>query len=236
MPVRPIRVVVVDDHELFRRGITQVLSDEADIEVVGEAEDGPAAVATAEALAPDVVLLDLRMPGMGGIEVARRLVATLPGVRILVLTVSDEPDDLFEAVKAGVAGYLLKEVPIHEVAEAVRSVARGHAVVSPSMAGTLAAEFASLARRADAEQHRLQGTRLTAREVDVLKLVAQGRTNRDIGRLLFISENTVKRHVRSILEKLDVHSRMEAVLYAVREEIVDVGDAGAAPDPPHEQA
>lgn len=221
---RPIRVLVVDDHELFRRGISQVLLGEDGIEVVGEAEDGAAAIASAQQLRPDVVLMDVRMPGTGGIEVARHLAATVPTARILLLTVSDEEEDLFAAVRAGVAGYLLKEIAIGEVAGAVRAVAGGETPISPSLATKLAAAFAVMARRADLERRPSAAPRLTTRELDVLKLVARGLTNRDIGVRLFISEHTVKNHVRNVLGKLQVHSRVEAVLRAVKEEILDVGD------------
>jgi len=223
----PIRVLVVDDHELFRRGISQVLLGEDAIEVVGEAADGAAAVALAHERSPDVVLMDVRMPGVDGIEATRRLTAGLPAARVLMLTVSDEEDDLFEAVKAGVAGYLLKEVAIGEVAGAVRAVAGGRTPISPPLASRLAAEFVVLARRADLERGRSAAPRLTPRELDVLKLLAQGLTNRDIGARLFISGNTVKNHVRSVLGKLHAHSRMEAVLQAVQEGILDVEDTGA---------
>ena len=223
----PIRVLVVDDHALFRRGICEVLRSEEGIEVVGEGEDGAVAVAVAEELAPDVVLMDVRMPGCGGIEATRRLAASLPSVRILMLTVSDEEEDLYDAIKAGAAGYLLKEISIEEVADAVRAVVQGQTLISPSMASKLIVEFASLARRADIEQDPVPAPRLTDRELEVLKLVAQGLSNRDIGVQLFISENTVKNHVRNILEKLQLHSRMEAVLYAVKEKILDVRDTGA---------
>ena len=223
----PIRVLVVDDHALFRRGICEVLRCEEGIEVVGEGEDGAVAVAAAEELAPDVVLMDVRMPGSGGIEATRRLHASLPSARILMLTVSDEEDDLYEAIKAGAAGYLLKEISIEEVADAVRAVVQGQTLISPSMASKLIVEFASLAKRADVDQDPVPAPRLTDRELQVLKLVAQGLSNRDIGGQLYISENTVKNHVRNILEKLQLHSRMEAVLYAVKEKILDVRDTGA---------
>jgi DNA-binding NarL/FixJ family response regulator len=223
----PIRVLVVDDHELFRRGISQVLLGEEGIEVVGEAEEGASATALAQELLPDVVLMDVRMPGTGGIEAARRLAATLPATRVLMLTVSTEEEDLFAAVRAGVAGYLLKEIAIEEVAGSVRAVAGGQTLVDPSMASRLAAEFVVMARRADLERGRPAAPRLTPRELDVLQLVAHGLTNRDIGARLFISENTVKNHVRNVLGKLHARSRMGAVLQAVKEEILDVDDTGA---------
>ena len=223
MSANPIRVLVVDDHALFRRGLVLVLESEEGIEVVGEADDGDAGVARAEELAPDVILMDVRMPRMGGIEATRAVSAALPSCRIIMLTVSDEEEDLYEAIKAGATGYLLKEISIEEVADAVRAVMQGQTLISPSMASKLISEFASLARRATDNQQ-LPAPRLTERELGVLRLVAQGLTNREIGEQLFIAENTVKNHVRNILEKLHLHSRMEAVVYAVREKLLDLDD------------
>jgi len=219
----PIRVLVVDDHALFRRGLVLVLQSEEGIELVGEAEDGLAGLARATELAPDVVLMDVRMPNMSGIEATRRLAEEVPTARVVMLTVSDEEGDLYEAIKAGATGYLLKEISIEEVADAVRAVMQGQTLISPSMASKLIVEFASLARRAENERDRVPAPRLTERELEVLKAVAQGLTNREIGEQLHISENTVKNHVRNILEKLHLHSRMEAVLYAVKERILDLG-------------
>ncbi|HVM55130.1 MAG TPA: response regulator transcription factor [Acidimicrobiales bacterium] len=221
MSANPIRVLVVDDHALFRRGLVLVLESEEGIEVVGEADDGDAGVARAEELAPDVILMDVRMPRMGGIEATRAVSAALPSCRIIMLTVSDEEEDLYEAIKAGATGYLLKEISIEEVADAVRAVMQGQTLISPSMASKLISEFASLARRATDNQQ-LPAPRLTERELGVLRLVAQGLTNREIGEQLFIAENTVKNHVRNILEKLHLHSRMEAVLFAVREKLFEL--------------
>lgn len=217
-----IRVLVCDDHAVFRRGLALVLEPEADIEVVGEAGDGREAVAMARELAPDVVLLDVRMPGMGGIEAARLLATDVCDAKVVMLTVSDTEDDLYEAVKAGAVGYLLKEVSIEEVAEAVRAVAAGQSLVTPSMATKLLSEFSALAHRVEGGRAARSGPRLTGREVEVLGFLARGQSNRDIAEALFISENTVKNHVRNILEKLQLHSRTEAALYAVREQIVDL--------------
>ena len=217
----PIRVVICDDHALFRRGLTMVLEDEPGIEVVGEAEDGDAAVAAAEQLAPDVVLMDVRMPKRSGIEATRAIAELVPTARIVMLTVSDEEEDLYEAVKAGAAGYLLKEISIEEVAEAIRSVMTGQSLITPSMASKLLAEFSNLSKKAEA-RNAVPVPRLTERELEVLRLVAQGMSNKEIASELYISENTVKNHVRNILEKLHLHSRMEAVVYAVREKILDL--------------
>ena len=216
-----VRVLVVDDHALFRRGLTLVLEAEEGIDVVGEGEDGEEAIRKAEELAPDVVLMDVRMPKVGGIEATRRIAEAQPATKILMLTVSDEEEDLYEAVKAGAAGYLLKEISIEEVAEAIRSVMTGQSLISPSMASKLLGEFSNLAKRAE-ERTSVPAPRLTERELEVLRLVAQGMSNKEIAAELYISENTVKNHVRNILEKLHLHSRMEAVMYAVREKLLEI--------------
>ena len=216
-----IRVMICDDHALFRRGLIMVLESEEGIEVVAEAEDGAEAVTKAEELAPDVVLMDVRMPRVSGIEATRSIADSVPTAKILMLTVSDEEDDLYDAIKAGAAGYLLKEISIEEVATAIRAVVSGQSLISPSMASKLLSEFTNLAKKAD-ERQALPTPRLTERELEVLKLVAQGMSNREIAGELYISENTVKNHVRNILEKLHLHSRMEAVVYAVREKLLDI--------------
>jgi DNA-binding NarL/FixJ family response regulator len=218
-----IRILICDDQALVRAGFRKLLEAEPGIEVVGEAEDGAEAIAKAEELAPDVVLMDVRMPKLSGIEATRRLAESLPSTRIIMLTVSDEEDDLYEAIKAGATGYLLKEISIEEVADAVRAVIQGQTLISPSMASKLIQEFNALAKRAD-EKQQVPAPKLTDRELEVLKLVAQGLTNREIADQLYISENTVKNHVRNILEKLHLHSRMEAVVYAVREKLLDLDE------------
>lgn len=214
-----IRVVVVDDQELFRRGLTMLLNVEDDIEVVGEAADGASAARLAATAAPDVVLMDVRMPKLTGIEACAALKEASPAARIIMLTVSDEEADLYEAVKNGASGYLLKDSSIEEVAQAVRVVADGQSLISPSMAIKLLDEFKQMSR---SDRAHSPTPKLTERELEVLRLVAQGLNNREIAKQLFISENTVKNHVRNILEKLQLHSRMEAVMYAVREKLLDI--------------
>jgi len=218
----PIRVLVVDDHALFRRGLEIVLAQEADIEVVGEAGDGEQGVERAAQLLPDIVLLDVRMPKGTGIEACAAIKEVAPSARIIMLTISDEEADLYDAIKAGATGYLLKEIPIEELAEAVRSVHDGQSLISPSMASKLLTEFALMAKRTEERRNQVPAPRLTERELEVLKLVARGLNNRDIAKELFISENTVKNHIRNILEKLQLHSRMEAVVYAVREKLLEI--------------
>ncbi len=215
-----VRVLIADDQALFRRGLRVVLGPETNIEVVAEAQDGEDAVAKAAELVPDVVLMDVRLPRVDGIAAARRIRAAVPHTRIVMLTVSDEGDDLYEAIKAGANGYLLKEIPAEEVASAIHAVARGESVISPPMTSKLLRQFNALARQA-AERDSLPAPLLTTRELEVLKLVARGMSNREVADHLFISGNTVKNHVRNILEKLHLHSRMEAVMYAVREHLLD---------------
>jgi len=196
-----------------------LLAIEPGIEVVGEAGDGIAGTELASTAAPDVVLLDIRMPKLSGIEACLAIKEAVPSAKIIMLTVSDEEADLYEAVKSGASGYLLKDSSIEEVAQAVRVVADGQSLISPSMAVKLLDEFKQLTRQ---ERSAIVPPRLTERELEVLRLVARGRNNRDIAGELFISENTVKNHVRNMLEKLHLHSRMEAVMYAVRERLLDV--------------
>src|ERR1017187_9067216 len=220
--LEPIRVLIADDHALFRRGLEMVLEEEDDIDLVGQASDGTEAVSVAGESLPDIVLMDIRMPKISGIEACRAIKEVAPSAKIVMLTLTDE-EDLFEAIRAGASGYLLKDIPLDEVAEAVRSVHGGQSLINPSMAGKLLSEFATLAKR-DAEEERVQhvaAPKLTDREMEVLKLVARGMNNRDIAKELFISENTVKNHVRNILEKLQIHSRMEAVMIAVRQKLIE---------------
>jgi DNA-binding NarL/FixJ family response regulator len=214
-----IRVLVVDDQELFRRGLTMLLSVEDDIEVVGEANDGSSAATLAATTVPDVILMDVRMPKLTGIEACISMKDAAPQARIIMLTASDEEADLYEAVKNGASGYLLKDSSIDEVAQAVRVVADGQSLISPSMAIKLLDEFKQMSRT---DRTTVPTPRLTERELEVLRLVATGLNNREIAKQLFISENTVKNHVRNILEKLQLHSRMEAVMYAVREKLLDI--------------
>jgi DNA-binding NarL/FixJ family response regulator len=215
----PVRVLVVDDQELFRRGLIMLLGGDSDIEVVGEAADGVTATELAITTAPDVILLDVRMPRRTGVEACRAIKEAVPATKIIMLTVSDEEADLYESVKNGAAGYLLKDSSIEEVAQAVRVVNEGQSLISPSMAVKLIDEFKQMSKP---EREQGPALRLTERELEVLRLVAKGLNNREVAKELFISENTVKNHVRNILEKLQLHSRMEAVMYAMREKLLDL--------------
>jgi DNA-binding NarL/FixJ family response regulator len=216
----PVRVVIVDDQELFRRGLTMLLAAEDDIDVVGEAADGEEATRLAATIAPDVILMDVRMPKQSGIEACIAIKQAVPSVKIVMLTMSDDEADLYDAIRNGASGYLLKDASIDQVAEAVRVVADGQSLISPSMAVKLLEEFKAMSSGGTKVDD--LSPKLTGRELEVLNLVAHGFNNREIARDLFISENTVKNHVRNILEKLQLHSRMEAVMYAVREKLLDI--------------
>ncbi len=216
----PIRVVVVDDQELFRRGLIMLVAAEDDIDVVGEASDGDEAAELAASTVPDVVLMDVRMPKRSGIEACRTIKQVAPSAKIIMLTVSDEEGDLYDAIKNGASGYLLKDASIDQVAQAIRVVADGQSLISPSMAAKLLEEFKTISSVGSKPDVIMP--KLTDRELEVLNLVARGLNNREIARDLYISENTVKNHVRNILEKLQLHSRMEAVMYAVREKLLDI--------------
>ena len=221
-----IRVLIVDDHALYRRGLLTVLGTEDGIEVVGEAADGIEAVDQAEENLPDVIVMDVSMPKRGGIDACRVIKQRVPSARILMLTSSDDEANLFEAVRAGANGYLLKDVPPEEVAAGIRGVFHGQSLLSPMMATKLLTEFAQISQRetVPAPTPGLELPRLTDRELEILKLVARGRLNREIATELFIAENTVRNHIRNILDKLQMHSRMEAAMYAVRQRLIDPGE------------
>ena len=223
-PPDVIRVLIVDDHTLYRRGLRTVLAIEDGIEVVGEATDGVEAVDQAEETLPDVIVMDVGMPKRGGIDACRVIKQRVPSARILMLTGSDDDADLFGAVRAGADGYLLKDLT-DEIAAGIRGVFHGHSQLSPLMATKLLEEFKQMSQRASAPTAALgiELPRLTERELEILDLVAQGRLNREIAERLVISVNTVRNHIRNILEKLQMHSRMEAAMYAVRQRLIDPG-------------
>jgi DNA-binding NarL/FixJ family response regulator len=209
-----IRVLVVDDHALFREGVMHILSRAEDIEVVAEADNGRAAVEQCRALRPDVVLMDINMPGTGGLEATRQIKSEMPEIKVLILTVTDAEQALFEAVKAGASGYVLKSASPREVIDSVRRVSLGEPVVPGNLAMQIINEFS---KPKPAASERPSVDALTERELEVLQLLATGATNRDIAKKLYISENTVRNHVRNILEKLHLSNRVQAAAYAIRE-------------------
>lgn len=211
------RLLVVDDVPLFRAGLASALRD-AGFEVVAEAGGAEAAVTAAEEQQPDLILLDILMPGVSGLEVVEKIGAVAPRAKVVLLTASESEEDLLVGVKAGARGYVTKDAPFDDLVGALNAVDNGGAAVSPNMAGKLLDVTRQLLRHQELLQSRKPV--LTGREIEVLSLVAQGQTSRQIGTLLFISENTVKNHIRNILDKLGLHSRSEAVLYAVREDLI----------------
>jgi DNA-binding NarL/FixJ family response regulator len=220
----PIRVLICDDHELLRRGLLTVLEQEEGMKVVAEAENAEDALEKAAEVVPDVVLMDIRLEvrptERSGLAATSRIKEIVPSAQVLMLTASDEQSDLYDAIKAGASGYLLKGVSSHEIADAIRSVHSGVSLISPSMASKLVAEFLNVAKKED-DVPSSQNAALSERELEILKLIARGDSNREIGETLGVSENTVKKHVRNILDKVHTRTRVEAALYAVRKGLIE---------------
>lgn len=208
-----VRVLIADDHALFRAGIRRLLATASDIEVVGEAKSGEEAIRTVEEVTPDVVLLDIMMPGMSGIDVARVIRTASPRTRVVMLTVHANEEYLFEAIKAGAMGYLLKDASSDELVRAIRLVAQGEGLLAPGLAAKVFKEFARVAASQDLAPVL---TLLTERETEILQHVTAGLANKEIARTLKISERTVKNHLTNIMEKLHVNSRTQAAVYALR--------------------
>jgi DNA-binding NarL/FixJ family response regulator len=219
-----MRVLIADDQQLVRAGLRMILEQEPDIEVVGESGDGVEALEMARRLRPDVVLMDIRMPRMDGLEATRNLLSQ-PGVatRVLVLTTFEIDEYVFEAVRAGASGFLLKTAPPADLVRAVRIVAVGEALLSPSVTRQLIGEFARLSRRPAQPPPELAS--LTEREMEVLKLVATGLSNAEIANRLFLGEATVKTHVSRVLDKLGLGDRVQAVVYAYEHSLVERGSS-----------
>lgn len=216
MPDRPIRVLIADDHEIVRAGIRLLLNGQADMEVIAEARDGAEAVALTATMEPDVVLMDISMPEMSGIEATRAIKANQDGIEIVGLTMHADERYFFELLKAGASGYVVKGGAPHELLEAIRAAARGQAYIHPSVAGRLIGDFVKRAAAGEAE---LDG--LTDREGQVLELIARGLTGREIAEQLGISANTVDRHRSNIMTKLDLHNKAALVRYAVRKGLIE---------------
>ncbi len=211
-----IRVLIVDDHAVVRQGLRAFLQIQDDVEIAGEAADGAEAVRQVRELVPDVVLMDLVMPKLDGIAAIREMRAHSPSTKVIVLTSFADDDKVFAAVKAGAAGYLLKDVRPQELGDAIRTVYRGEALLHPTVAAKLMQELAQSGRR------QVSPDSLTDRELDVLRLIARGMSNKEIALELGVAEKTVKTHVSNILQKLHLADRTQAALYAVRERLVDL--------------
>lgn len=214
-----IRVLVADDHALVRSGIRMLLEAEPDIEVVGEAGDGEATIALAHRLRPDIVLMDLSMPGVNGLEATRRIHDAQPSTRVLALTMHEGEQYFFQMLHAGASGYLIKGASPQELLDAVRSVARGQAYLNPSLTRTLLDDYL---RRVEAGEEGDSYHLLSAREREVLRLIAEGKTSRQVADILCLSPNTVDRHRANIMGKLNLHSRADLIKYAIRKGLISV--------------
>lgn len=222
--LQQIRLVLADDHAVVRSGTRELLEQQPDLKIVGEASDGEEAVELAQELEPDVVVMDVRMPKVNGVEATRRIKAALPDVRILVLTAHDDDEYVFALLQAGANGYLLKTAEIDELVRAIRTVASGQPALAPEVTGKVMAQFTSGKSLPDVvtdAQDNFDG--LTDRELGILKLVGKGMSNKQIGKKLFISDRTVQAHLSNIFSKLGVNSRTEAVMHAVRRGWITTG-------------
>ncbi len=211
--MKPIRVLLVDDQALFREGLRTLLSVQPDVEVAGEAANGEEAVRLVKVLQPHVALMDLRMPVLGGVEATRQLRTAEPGCRVIVLTTFDDDDEVFEALRAGAVGYLLKDAPSERLVEAIRAAHRGESFLQPSIAAKVVAEFARLSRARPRTSAALADP-LSERECEVLRQLARGKSNKEIAVALDLVEGTVKNHMTNILGKLGVLDRTQAALKA----------------------
>lgn len=207
-----IRIIIADDHPLFREGVAHTLDSESDLEIVGQAMTGEEAFLLVAELLPDIVLLDITMPGNDGISTAQRISSTFPIVRIVMLTASENEDDLLKALKAGACGYIIKGVHAHELVRAVRAVNEGETYITPSMASTILLELVK-------PQEPDPFSELTDRETEILTLVAEGLTNREIGNQIHLAEKTIKHYMTNILQKLQVRSRVEAALIMQKQKL-----------------
>jgi len=215
-----IRVLLADDHSLFREGLRIILDAQPDFEVVGEAGDGLEVVVKAQELEPDLIVMDVTMPGCDGVEATQQIMAQFPDMTIVMLTIRDEDEKLFEAIKSGARGFLLKSIRSRELVSLLRGAVQGEAAITPALGGRMLEEFRRLAQGGGRTQPGEDSTVLTRRELDVLSLVAQGATDKEVADELSVSVHTVKSHMRNILSKLHMSHRREAAVYALREGLI----------------
>jgi DNA-binding NarL/FixJ family response regulator len=213
------RVLLVDDHIIFRKGVAALLTNREDITIVGEAGNGLEGLKAARELLPDVILMDINMPVCDGLEATRRIKREMPHIKIVMLTVADDNYEVFEAIKSGAQGYLLKNLEPAQLYELLESISRGEAPLSGTIAAKILQEFTQPTLESSQDSDMVD--ELTEREISILELIVAGLTNKEIGTELFISENTVKIHLRNILEKLHLQNRIQAAVYAVRKGLVD---------------
>lgn len=216
-----IKVLIADDHRVVREGLMAILKTKENIEVVGEAQDGQEAIEKVRTLEPDVILMDVSMPRMGGVEATRQIKREFPHIGIIALTMYDEQQYIFDLVRAGATGYLLKDTESAQIVEAIRAIHRGESLIHPSVASKILAEFSLLAQK-KGKKPSWEDHDLTEREITVLRLVADGKTNKEIANNLDLSEKTVKNHVRNIFHKLQVYDRTQAAILGIRKGIIEL--------------
>jgi DNA-binding NarL/FixJ family response regulator len=219
----PIRVILVDDHAILRQGTAELLRREPGLEVIGEAGDGQHAVELVELLRPDVVVMDVRMPGVSGVEATQRIHASWPAVQVLVLTAHDDDEYVFSLLEAGASGYLLKSAPVSDLVKAIRQVKAGESPLDPAVARKIVSRVGGAHERTPAGGESALVEELSARELEVLRFLAQGMSNRAIGEALFISDRTVQAHLTNIYAKMGVTTRLDAVLTAIRRGLLTLG-------------
>jgi two-component system NarL family response regulator len=216
-----IKVLIVDDHRVVREGLSAILKNKENLHVVGEAQDGQEAVEHVRSLEPDVVLMDVSMPRMGGVEATRIIKREFPHIGIIALTMYEEQQYIFDLVRAGATGYLLKDSDSAQIVKAIQSIYRGESLIHPSVASKILAEFSLLAQKKGKKASWVEHD-LTEREITVLRLVADGKTNKEIANALDLSEKTVKNHVRNIFHKLQVYDRTQAAILAIRKGLIEL--------------
>lgn len=212
-----LKILVVDDHQLLREGLKKILALEEDFEVIGCAENGERALAMLKKSKPDIILMDVNMPKMNGIEATFKIKQLYPGIKIIALTIHEDEEYVFELIRAGVSGYVLKDISADELIETIKRVNKGESIIAPSITGKIINEFSKMHRKAELEKNKGQ---LTRREKEVLVLLTEGKSNKSIAEELFLSEKTVKNHVSNVLHKLEVDDRTQAVLYALKNGLV----------------